>query len=429
MEPAVAAVNVKLDSSAFVNKHKTGKKAFTRNRVLTFRVLATMLMTNLQKSIQRELSLFTDAITLDGGSIPEVSKAAFTKARAKLRYTAFEELAQVVADEFYKSSVVQYWKGYRIIGVDGSTVELPNSKVIEQHYGVHCRRKDGKATCMGRTLMIYDTLNNMTLAGALGNITESESEMLWKLLPGLEFKRNDLYVFDRFYASHLLIFYLQHRGAQFCFRMKKNWWKVIETFYTNGSSSSVITLHLPNADEQEATRLEISCRQLQCRLTRVELDSGETEILLSSLIDEQLITPSDTKELYALRWPIEEAYKSFKHKVCIENFSGLTTESLLQDFFVKILIMNLTATAIRPINEGLKKPAVKVKYTHQANIIETVAALKRAVVSFFIFKETSKALKRLYHRILKTTEPIRPGRKFKRNHQPKRKYYKNYKPV
>jgi hypothetical protein len=29
-------------------------------------------------------------------------------------------------DEFYKSDLVQCWRGYRVIGIDGSTVELPN---------------------------------------------------------------------------------------------------------------------------------------------------------------------------------------------------------------------------------------------------------------------------------------------------------------
>ena len=96
---------------------------------------------------------------------------------------------------------------------------------------------------------------------------------------------------------------------------------------------------------------------------------------------------------------------------------------------MKIFIMNLTAVAVRPINEALKKNSVKVKYTHQVNIIEAIATMKRAVVSFFVTHQIGKAIQRLYDRISKSTEPIRPGRKFKRNHQPKRKSYTNYKLV
>jgi hypothetical protein len=386
-------------------------------------------MTNLQKGLQREIALFKDAIELDGGSIPEVSKAAFCKARKKLKPTAFSALSAIVEDEFYKSEEVQRWHGYRIVGADGSTAELPGSDEIRDQYGVFKYRQDGKAISMGRTLMVYDTLNHVTLYGAVDRMEQSETAMLWDSLDKLKLDKNDIMVFDRYYASHLLFFYLQKMGVQFCFRMKKNWWKVVENFYNSHKDSAIVTIELPQKDKAEAARLGIAETKLKCRLVRVELESGETEILLTSLINEQTFTVADLKELYGFRWPIEDAYKTFKHKVCIENFSGKSVKAVLQDFYVKIFIMNLTAVAVRPINEALKKQPVKVKYTHQVNIIEAIATMKRAVVSFFVTKQIEKALQRLYDRISKITEPIRPGRKFKRNHQPKRKNYINYKPV
>lgn len=418
-----------MDEQTFIKDHKVGDKAFSRDRFFTFRVLLCFLMTNLQKGIQREIALFKDAIELDGGSIPEVSKAAFCKARQKLKHTAFIALSDIVLDEFYKSDQVQYWRGYRVIGVDGSTCELPNSDQIKNKYGVFTHRDDGKAICMGRMLMLYDTLNHMTLAGSIDKMEESETSMLWQCLPGLNLKKNDLLVFDRYYASHLLFFYLEKLGVQFCFRMKKNWWKVVESFYNSGKASSIVTLELPGKDQSEAAILGITKTKLRCRLTRVELEGGETEILLTSLVNDEIFTVADTKELYGLRWPVEDAYKTFKHKVCIENFSGKSEMSVLQDFHVKIFIMNLTAVGVNPINDALKKRAVKVKYTYQVNLIEAIATMKRAVVSFFITKHIGKALKRLFERMSNITEPIRPGRKFKRKHLPKRKHHINYKPV
>jgi hypothetical protein len=277
--------------------------------------------------------------------------------------------------------------------------------------------------------MVYDTLNHITLHGAIDTMAESETSMLWKCLPDLKVGENDILVFDRNYASHLLFFYLQKLGVQFCFRMKKDWWKVVEGFYNSGQASSVITLELPRKDQQKATELGITQTEIKCRLTRIELDGAETEILLTSLVNEEVFSVADTKELYGLRWSIEDAYKTFKHKVCVENFSGKSDKAVLQDFYVKLFIMNLTAVAIRPINEALKKKTVKVKYVHQVNLIEAIATMKRTVVSFFISNQVSKTIKRLWQRLLKTTEPIRPKRKFKRNHQPKRKHYMNYKPV
>jgi hypothetical protein len=425
----IKTLNITIEDEEIIRQYKDANTSFTRDRVFTFKVLLSFLMHNLQKGLQREIALFAEAIQSEGGSIPEVSKAAFCKARQKLKPAVFTELSKVTCQTFYGSDEVQLWNGYRLIGIDGSTVELPNSKEIQEKYGVFKYRKDGKAICMGRTMMMYDTLNHMTLQGSLDKMEESETSMLWKALPEVDLKENDLLIFDRYYASHLLFFYLQKRGVQFCFRMKKNWWKVVETFYNSGKESGVVNLELPAKDKAEAERLGITKKKIKVRLVRIELESGETEILLTTLVNEELFTPAHLKEVYGLRWPIEESYKTFKHKVCIENFSGKSEKAVLQDFYVKIFIMNMTAVAVRPINEALKKQSVKVKYVHQVNFIEAIATMKKAVVSFFVTGKIAQAIKRVVRRLSNITEPIRPGRKFKRNHQPKRKHYTNYKPV
>lgn len=384
-------------------------------------------MTNLQKSLQREIACFSETILSGGGSIPEVSKAAFCKARKKLKPEVFKELSEVMLPVFYNSDQVHYWHGYRLLGVDGSTVELPNSKEIQSEYGVFKTRSDGKAICMGRTLSIYDTLNHMTLYGDLGTMTESETSMLWDGLLDMDLHTNDLLIFDRYYASYLLLFYLAHRKAQFCFRMKSNWWKIVEHFNNSGAESSEVTITLPAKDQAKAHELGITQHSLNVRLVRIELESGETEILLTSLTETKDFNVQDLKELYGLRWPIEESYKTFKHKVCVENFSGKSPQAILQDFYVKLFIMNLTAIGVRPINNALEKESVKVKYKHQVNFTEAIFTMRRAVVSFFITGNIRQELFRVVQRLSKITEAIRPGRKFKRPKLPKRKFHMNYK--
>jgi hypothetical protein len=59
-----------------------------------------------------------------------------------------------VLQEFYTSGEVQQWHGYNLLGVDGSTTELPNSAEIQKECGVFKHRNDGKAICMRKTLMV-----------------------------------------------------------------------------------------------------------------------------------------------------------------------------------------------------------------------------------------------------------------------------------
>jgi Transposase DDE domain len=430
LEQIIGKVNAIIEDEDFITEHKATAQSFTRKRVFSFKVLLCFLMTSLQKGLQREIALFSEAILTEGGSIPEVHKSAFCKARKKLRHSAFIQLSEAVQTQFYQSGGARTWKGFRLLGVDGSMVELPNSDEIQQHYGVFQYRSDGKATCMGRTLMVYDPINHLTLYGALDKVEVSEPALLLQALYQVELKENDLLIFDRLYASRLLFLYLRSKGVQFCFRMKNNWWKVVESFYNSGKTSEVIQVELPPKDKAKAAALGISATAMECRLVRIELQGGETEILLTSLTDEKSYCAQDLKECYGWRWPVEEAYKLFKHKVCIENFTGKSCTAVLQDFHVKLFIMNLTAAAVQPINKALEKKTVKVKYPRKVNVREALFSLKKAVVSFFVTGQITKAVKKFCSRIAKITEPIRQGRKYKRYQQPhKRKYPMNYKPV
>jgi hypothetical protein len=67
----------------------------------------------------------------------------------------------------------------------------------------------------------------------------------------------------------------------------------------------------------------------------VELDTGESEILITSLLDTQCHPHELFTDLYHLRWPVEEDYKRMKQWIEIENFSGKSVLSVYQDFMLK----------------------------------------------------------------------------------------------
>ena len=281
---------------------------------------------------------------------------------------------------------------------------------------------------MAQGLTIYDSLNKITLYAGLENIKTSESAMLYKALPECNLDKNDILVMDRYYPSVLLCFFLQKLNTQFCFRMKIGGWNLVKAFVKSAEDSRIITIVLRGDNKKKGADLGIYRTHLKCRLTRVVLDSGQIEVLLTSMLDEQAISVADTKELYGLRWSTEDEFKTYKNKVCVENFSGKSELAVRQDFYAKILIMNLVAVAIKPINTALGQE-IKEKYVHQVNLIESIASLKKAVVSFFVTNKIKNAVQKLITRIAKITEPIRKNRKFKRKFKDKRRYYMTQKPV
>ena len=62
-------------------------------------------------------------------SFPDVSKQALSKARQFINPSLFKELYYLSVDLFYSQiSSRKLWQGYHLFAVDGSRIELPNSK-------------------------------------------------------------------------------------------------------------------------------------------------------------------------------------------------------------------------------------------------------------------------------------------------------------
>jgi IS4 transposase len=94
-------------------------------------------------------------------------------------------------------------------------------------------------------------------------------------------------------------------------------------------------------------------KALSVRLVKVKLSTGETEILCTSLLNEEQFAITDFQELYHKRWAAEEAFKMFKSRIEIENFSGKTALAVRQDFYAKMLAITLCSVLTFPIEERI----------------------------------------------------------------------------
>ena len=161
------------------------------------------------------------------------------------------------------------------------------------------------------------------------------------------------------------------------------------------------------------------------RLLRIEFESGQSEVLVTSLTDSKMYPYDLFAELYHQRWFVEEDYKSLKLSLEIENFSGKTVHSIYQDCYAQLLLKNITSILSFEARNYLKKAKKKVKYSHQINFTYALSKTKEILIRLFYSKEGEvvqlfKILQRLY---LKITEPVRPGRSYPRNQRKFRTFF------
>lgn len=384
----------------------------------------------IKSSLQRELDSFYKEVHDSEFNIREVTKGAFTQARAKLKHEAFVELNDNVNETFYNEAPYLVWHGMRLVAGDGTRLLLPKHKSVIEEFGQHGfgPKADGmQSVAIGSFL--YDPLNLLTLDAQIAPYSSDERTLLYKHLEKV--KPGDLLLLDRGYPSIALMFLLKAKGIEFCMRMKESWWLQVREFANSGMREQIVSFKLPKKDRELLKDYPESFEEeIQCRLVCVELENGEKEILCTSLLDSKKITYEDLKELYHFRWNIEEGYKLFKARVEVEYFSGKTAWAVKQDFYAKVFMMSLAAALAFPIDEKVKKESKEDPekiHPQKINRTQSYSMLGNISIGLFIKNKIKPALKAFDDIVRRTTEIVRPGRKFPRNKKVKRPHHMNYK--
>lgn len=416
-------------SNDFLAQHRQSPKNFTRKRKLPFHHLIFFLMNFIKRSYQDELDGFFQALNGFEVSKRIISKVALSKARMKLKYEAFVELNRHLIDFFYRNFQPTTWHGFNLLAIDGSTARLPRIKEIAEHFGVW-HSKGGSECPIARVSQMFDVLNNLSIDATISPKSVGERQLaaqhFLNLLP------TDLILLDRGYPAYWLFNLILSLGSNFCARISCTKWKIIRKFYHSGKKEQVIYLPAPTTSRKQCLEMGLDTKPLRLRLIRVELDTGETEILVTSLIDPDLYPVHIFHELYHERWPVEEDYKTVKCWIEIENFSGKSVLSVYQDFHAKVFSKNMTSALAYPTREIVRQASEGKKYEYQINFAQALSRTKDVIVLLFDrSKEAATLLISQLHEIfIKTIEPIRPGRKFPRNHKVHRRcFYLCYKSI
>ena len=383
----------------------------------------------IKKSVQRELDSFYKEIIGGDFNIREVSKSAFTQARANLNYEAFIELNDNVNQTFYNEAPYLVWNQMRLLSADGSRLMLPKHPSVVSEFGEHGFGPKGDSQrSLAVCSILYDCLNLLTLDAQIAPFGTGERKLLGSHLKKI--RRGDLLLLDRGYPSLALFFLLKSMGIEFCVRMQSDWWLLVREFKESGEKERIITLPFPQQDNEILQDYpQIMDLEIQVRLVRANLENGECEILCTSLLDKRKYPHSDLVELYHYRWNIEEGYKLYKARVEIENFSGKSALAVKQDFFAKVFIMSLCAVLAFPIEERVKKESGVAfrKHPQKINRTNALSMLQSITVNLFIRRVFRQAISAFDKVVKRTREIVRPGRKNKRYKRDKKPYNMNYK--
>lgn len=117
------------------------------------------------------------------------------------------------------------------------------------------------------------------------------------------------------------------------------------------------------------------------RVLKFYLPSGTLETLITNDFD---LDKNLFRKCYFLRWAVEENYKLIKEKIGLTNFRGYCENSILQEFWISILLANLTHT-IKKETDGIIDRTINRKnnkHLYMTNMNELVGCLSRRLPEY-----------------------------------------------
>jgi hypothetical protein len=367
------------------------------------------------------------AMGFDGGS---VSASAYSQARAKFKHTAFIALNRdVVLPTFYAPAEeegdieAKYWQGFRLVGIDGTDLVLPNTPEFLASFGgrsfkIANRHKPGEYITGKRpgalAVVSYDLLNHLAIDARLQACCSDETigalSMIHDLAP------NDLIITDRGFVSYQYMATCFQQQRQFLTRAPKSMYTELQALArASQGKSAQATVAMPYHHRAAMQALGLPL-MLTIRCVLIDLPMGEEEVLFTSLLDPEEYPSAEFGDLYCLRWGEETYFDRVKNVMNIELFSGLSEESIHQDFWATLLVSNMETVFSADAQTILDAKPAENLYRQQVNHAVAFSTLRRDVMELVLSPEhsTDELLAQLTILFLQTPVPRRPNRSFPR---------------
>jgi hypothetical protein len=158
------------------------------------------MLTGHKHALQHALNRFFRAL----GLVAEVPTAsAYSQARQKVEPALFHHLNQLVVEKFYTlyapEGGVKRWQGRRVLGIDGTMINLPDTVETREQYTWHGNPHGRAIRVQALGSVCDELLHDVALDATLGKqVAEKEcivTSHLQVMAPG------DVVVLDRGYAD------------------------------------------------------------------------------------------------------------------------------------------------------------------------------------------------------------------------------------
>ena len=221
----------------------------------------------------------------------------------------------------------------------------------------------------------------------------------------------------------------------FIMRCSRAFSSEINDMIKQGFKDKIINFSIKNLKSKQKIELQKMIpnmnrnKTIQLRALVVSLNTGEHEMLVTTLCDKDQFKYEEFADFYFMRWNVEENYKFHKVRMEIENFSGELPIAVAQDFHATIFTCNIRSMLAMEAEEELKQQNAdkELKYEYKINKNISTGILKDEIIKVLLSKKANLEdfCNQLKKQMKLSMIPIIPGRKYIRCKKGDKKYPMN----
>lgn len=399
-----------------MQRFRVKARDFTRQRALSWERVIVLILRGHKVSLQTALNKVFEAL----GRVWEVVTAsAYSQARQKVQPEVFVHLNAVACEEYYTrygaDEEVELWHGQRVLGVDGSYLNLPDTEETRRRFSVQTNQHEGGEQVQALASVLYDLRNDLGLSAALGP-KQAEKNLVFAQHLGV-LQAGDVVVGDRAYADYSVMATLVARGCHLVIRFPRQSFTAVNAFWTAPAVEQVVTLEVTSKARAYVRKQHLPTTR-QVRLIKVVLTTGEVEVLGTDLRDAQTYPAAEFQDVYGWRWGHETYHDRRKNIFEVERFSGTSVQAIEQDFYGMVFLATLESIVSKPAQGQLtaQGQARGCAHSPQVNRAESYVSLVGHVVELLGDARRSPAATLAVLEHLFQTNPTRhrPGRQYPR---------------
>ena len=400
--------------------------------------------TRFKDTMKTVISFGSDSLPLemnryfnDKDTLP-ITQSGFIQSRAKIKTEAFIQVMNLINKAY---PCKKKYKGYRLLAVDGSDLNIAKDKKDDAS-----RKSNGENAIPSYMLHInceYDILNDRYVDCVIQKHKEMDENAAFVAM--LDRYKGDkaIFIADRYYAAYNNMAHLEEHGHKYLIRSKdintktsilKNYFKGKEGEFDE-DVSIILTRKQTNFIKENKDKyktmmpnqtfdyldLDNHFYEMKFRVVRIRIDGNkeEYESVITNL-DRDEFPKEEIKDLYIRRWNIEVSYRHLKYVADLNRTHSVKRDFLIQEIWAKLIMFNISMIIINYINENKISKEIKRKDEYKVNVSVAVELIRSCI------KRKGHVPPGLIKQIASNILPIRHDRKYNRNINPQRFVSFNY---